>query len=58
LGFGFSFAHFQMTVFDPNSGAAETEKKVRRTQNIIVAVMVLLMLLPLLLAWYLGAIRF
>lgn len=46
-----------MTVFDPNSRAAETEKKVRRTQNIIVAVMVLLMLLPLLLAWYLGAIR-
>ena len=47
-----------MTSFEPKNQAAETAKKVRRTQKIIVVVMGLLMLLPLVLAWYLGAIRF
>lgn len=45
-------------MFEPQDQPSETAKKVRRTQKIIVVVMGLLMLLPLVLAWYLGAIRF
>lgn len=47
-----------MKTFDPQNPSEATAKKVRRVQKIILLVMALLMLLPGLLAWYLGVIRF
>lgn len=47
-----------MAVVNTQNQSLETAKKVRRTQKIIVFVMALMMLLPGLLAWYLGAFGF
>ena len=47
-----------MKTFDPQGQPEVTAKKVRRVQNTILLVMALLMILPGLLAWYMGVIRF
>ena len=47
-----------MADLDPKNHSEQMGPKARRTQKIILIVMVLLMFLPGLLAWILGAIRF
>jgi hypothetical protein len=47
-----------MKTFDPQDQPEATAQKVRRVQKIILLVMALLMMLPGLLAWYMGVIRF